>query len=330
MPPVCLQFVHSIAVVLLVTGMSHGQGIRMAPDFLPLDVGNMWRYEVLDDDENLVGSIEYEVIEYSIVEGVSFYVFSHFPLAPDLLPNRQVAIRYDQEARQFAWFDGENQADLFPSLGASAEVVETDDNGAPFKAVFQFGSMVLTLERGVGIVQAGFITTDGLRIANLVGARVGGSVLGGGQEASRPGNLTPGFEALPVAAPIDTVGTIDEIQPELTVEAVAERGGHRFVLIIQNPSELLLPFDFSSSQSFDFVVLDPLRNMEIWRWSQRRFFSEVVRSEAIRPRGEWRFEGEWNHRDSNLAEVGSGSYEVFGVLASDNPIESESLRFQIE
>ena len=304
----------------------------MAPDFLPLDVGNLWRYEVTDDQGKAIGSIEYEVSEYTIVDGVSFYVFTHFPLAPDLAPNRPVGIRYDRELRQFIWFDGENRAALFPSLGASAEVLETDENGLPFRALFNFGAMVLTLERGVGIIQAGFQTPDGPRIANLVGARVGGSVVGATQPESglRPSQPTPIREPVPVADPIDIVANLDEVQPQLIVEAVAQRDGHRFILTVRNPSEQLLPFDFTSSQSVDFVVVDPLRGQEIWRWSQRRFFSEVLRSQAIRAGGEWVFEGEWNHYDSNLNEVEPGPYEVFGILASENPIESESVRFEVD
>jgi hypothetical protein len=322
----------SISAVMFVSVMANGQGIRMAPDFLPLDVGNLWRYEVADGEGNLVGSIEYEVNEYSIVDGVSFYVFNHFPLAPDLAPNQPVAIRFDGDLRQFIWFDGENQEDLFPSLGASAEVLETDDNGLPFRALFRFGAMVLTLERGVGIIQAGFQTSDGPRVANLVAARVGGSVVGTAPREPGPGvrEPVPSTEPVPVADPIDTVAKPDEVQPQLIVEVAAERDVHRFVLRVRNPSQQLLPFDFTSSQDVDFVVVDPLRGQEIWRWSQRRFFSQVVRSVAIRPGGEWEFEGEWSHRDSNLNEVEPGPYEVFGILAAQNPIESESVRFEVD
>jgi hypothetical protein len=114
------------------------------------------------------------------------------------------------------------------------------------------------------------------------------------------------------------------------VEARAERDAHRFVLTVRNTSEQLLPFDFTTSQSFDFVVVDPLHGQEVWRWSRRRFFSEVIRSEAIRPGGEWTFDGEWNHRDSALNEVEAGDYEVFGVLTAEDPIESEPIEFHVD
>ena len=312
---------------MLVPILATGQGIRMGPDFLPHDVGNVWRYDVSDEDGNQVGVLEFEIREFAIVNGVSFYVFSQFPLAPGLQPNREVGIRYDQDQRQFVWFDGDDQVDLFPSLGASAEVIATDDNGLPLRALFQFGEMVLSLERGVGIVQAGIQTADGPRVANLVGARVGGSVIGAAQPESRLPASGP--EALTVAEPIDNIATVEEVRPELTVVATPVRDGHRFTLTVRNPSGQLLPFDFNTSQSFDFVVVDSTRREEVWRWAERQFFSQVVRSQAIRAGGEWSFEGEWNHRDSDLNEVEAGTYEVFGVLASETPIESESIRFEV-
>jgi hypothetical protein len=317
----------SIAALLLVPSLASGQGIRMAPDFLPLDVGNLWRYDIVDDRGQSRDSIEFQVTEYTIVEGTSYYVFDQFPLAPGLEAGRPVAVRYDGQERAFIWFDGQNQSDLFPSLGATAEVLETDDNGLPFRAMFRFGSIILTLEMGVGIVQAGFESPEGPRVAHLVGARVAGTVVGE-LEDGRPG-LGLG-EPSPVAEPIENTTTVSADNPQLRVEALEGRGSHRFVLTVQNVSDRLLPFDFTTSQSFDFVVVDPLHGQEIWRWSRRRFFSQVIRSEAIRPGGEWTFEGEWNHRDSALDPVEPGTYEVFGILQAEDPIESEAIPFLVE
>ena len=303
------------------------QGIRMAPDFLPLDVGNLWRYNVRDPEGVVVGSLEFSVSDYSIVEGYSYYVFDRFPFGPDLEVNRPIGIRYDGQQRQFIRFDGADQADLFPSPGASAEVLATNDDGLPTRALFQFGSLVLTLERGVGIVQAGFLLTEGPRVATLVAARVSGGVVGTfAAEVPAP---TSGSEPLNEADPVDATPAVSDPVPGLTVEAFAERDLHRFVLTIRNPSDRLLPFDFTTSQSFDFVVVDPSFGQELWRWSERRFFSEVLRSEAIRSGGDWTFEGEWNYRDSELNEVEPGVYEVYGVLASEEPLESDSIQFEV-
>ncbi len=314
-------------LTLLLPMTATAQGIRMAPDFLPLDVGNLWRYNILDPEGVAVGSLEFGISDYSIVDGYSYYVFDRFPFGPDLEVNRPIRIRYDGQQRQFIRFDGAVQADLFPSPGASAEVLATNDDGLPTRALFRFGSLVLTLERGVGIVQAGFLLPEGPRVASLVAARVSGGVVG--TFAAEDPGPSSGSQPLTGADPVDAAETVSDMEPELTVEAVAERDLHRFVLTVRNPSDRLLPFDFTTSQSFDFVVVDPSSGQELWRWSERRFFSEVLRSEAIRSGGDWTFEGEWNYRDSELNEVEPGVYEVYGVLASEEPLESDSIQFEV-
>jgi hypothetical protein len=312
---------------------SLAQGIRMAPDFLPLDVGNLWRYQIVDDQAQVTGNVEFQISRYTIVDGTSYYIFDQFPLAPDLPAGQAVGIRYDNSQRQFVTFDGQNQGDLFPSPGATAEVLETDDGGLPSLARFQFGSIILTLERGVGIVQAGYRSADGPRVANLIGARVAGAVIGdAGPQASdnRVGAGEPGDADQSPSDGAAATAAVTEDNPQLQVEVTPGRELHRFVLTVRNVSDRLLPFDFTTSQDFDFVVVDPSHGQEIWRWSRRRFFSAVTRSEAIRGGGEWRFEGEWNHRDSALEPVEPGRYEVYGVLAAQMPVESDAVSFQVD
>jgi len=331
MSPTVRIVVFSIAVALLAPFHARAQGIRMSPEFLPLDLGNVWRYQITDAQGNEVGGLEYRIIEYSIVDGSSFYVFDRFPFSPDLEINRSVAIRYDQANRQFIWFDGERQADLFPSLGASAEVIETGDDGFPRKALFQFEGLVLTLERGLGVTQAGFVAEDGPRVASLIAARVSGTVLGA--TASQPdgaGRPSTVSEPLAVAEPVENRTTPDEVRPELSVTVSEDRDFHRLVLTVTNLSDQLMPFDFATSQTYDFVVTNPSNGQEVWRWSQRRFFSEVTRSEAIRGGGAWTFEGEWNYRNNSLEEVPPGTYEVYGILTASESIESDGVEFVVE
>ena len=304
-----------------------GQGIRMAPEFLPLDVGNLWRYNVVDDAGEQVGTLEYRITEFSIVDGASFYVFDRFPFSPALDVNQPVGVRYDARNRQFIWFDGTNQADLFPSLGATAEVLETDENGLPFRAMFRFDSMVLTLQRGVGVAQAGFRTAEGIRVAQLAAARVAGDVIGALDSPRAAPSAEP--EPLEVADETGEATDPEDVAPELTVEAEEGSESHRFTLTVRNPSDQLMPFDFTSSQTYDFVVADPATGAEVWRWSVRRFFSQVLRSEAVRARGEWTFEGEWTYRDNDLNEVEPGVYEVRGVLTAETPVESAPVQFEV-
>ena len=312
------RFLLMVTLLVFAAPLS-AQGIRMTPDFLPLEVGNVWRYAVTGPDGATLDEFTMEIRQHTIVEGKSLYVFTQFPLAPGIEGGVPVGVRYDRNLRQYKRFDGQLEEDLFPSAGASTEVLERDANGLPLRVVFDFSPGRLTLERGVGIVGA----ESGPQVIKLVGARVGSVAIGevvpesaGPQETARPDYR-------------DNVVGITEANPMVEVEAVADEAGHRFLLRVRNTSDKLLPFDFSSSQSFDFVVVDPQNGQEIWRWSRRMFFSRVIRSEAIRARGEWVFEAVWNHRDDNLDVVKQGTYEVFAILTAESPIESEAFEIEV-
>ena len=60
------------------------------------------------------------------------------------------------------------------------------------------------------------------------------------------------------------------------------------------------------------------------------FFSQVVRQEAIRSSRNWVFEVTWNHRDNELNVVAPGKYKVIASLATQPPIESEAVSFEIK
>jgi hypothetical protein len=293
----------------------------MSPDFLPLDVGNRWEYVILDQDGRQLDTFEMEITNYTIIEGVSYYVFSQFQFAGAA---NQLGVRYDRNVRQYVRFDGERESDLFPAARTSVEVVETDSNDLPYKARFDFGELVLVFERSVGIVEAEFVTENGRQLVKLSGALIGNEPIVGD---------VPVREAPPLirtAEPTAAVGEVSEVSLSLQVEAVAEGEEHRFILKVQNIASQLLALDFNSSQDFDFVVRDSVDGDEIWRWSEARFFSAVVRSEAIRPGSERTFEAVWNHRDADLNDVVPGMYQLVGILTTEPPLESMPLEFEVQ
>ena len=307
-----------VTLLLFATPLS-AQGIRMTTDFLPLEVGNVWQYIVTDHDGVTLDQFRMEIRQHTIVEGKSFYIFTEFPFVPGIDGAAPLGIRYDRKIRQYKRFDGELEQDLFPSAGASTEVIERDANRLPLRVVFDFGQARLVLERGVGIVKA----ESEQQVIKLVGARVGAVAIGeivpelaGFQEASQPDYR-------------DNVVSITEANPMLEVDAVPDEAGHRLLFRVRNTSDKLLPFDFSSSQSFDFVVVDLQHGQEIWRWSRRMFFSRVIRSEAIRGQGEWVFEAIWNHQDDNLNKVEPGTYALTAILTAESPIESETFKIEV-
>jgi hypothetical protein len=116
----------------------------------------------------------------------------------------------------------------------------------------------------------------------------------------------------------------------LDVQSTQVQGGTKFLLTVINTTEKLVPFSFKSGQTFDFAVLDPSSGQEIWRWSRRMLFTQVLRQEALRPSRNWTFEVTWNHRDNDLNIVTPGNYKVIGSLASQPPMESEPVSFEIK
>jgi hypothetical protein len=60
------------------------------------------------------------------------------------------------------------------------------------------------------------------------------------------------------------------------------------------------------------------------------FFTQVLRQEAMRPNRNWTFEIFWNHRDNELNVVTPGKYQVIGSLATQPPMESEPVSFEIK
>jgi hypothetical protein len=310
-----------VGFLLLLPTLALGQGIPMSPDFLPLEIGNLWTYEI-EDATGRRTRFEMEILDHRIVDGLSLYVFSRLPFAPGATFDDPIGVHFDQQARQYIYTDGVEQGALFPARGQRAEVVETDEAGLPFKVELDYTDRSLSLERGLGITGGSLMSAGGRRSVTLVGARVGVETVG---DTSRPG-LPP----LDVEAPVDNVVLPSEVAPVLELEAIGEGSGHRFVLHVQNPTDKLMPFEFTTSQDFDVVVTEAETGREVWRWATRMFFSEVLRTESIRAAGEWTFEAEWNHTDSDLNAVEPGTYRAHGVLVAETPYESAAVEIQVD
>ena len=96
-----------------------------------------------------------------------------------------------------------------------------------------------------------------------------------------------------------------------------------------NSTEKLVPFSFKTGQTYDFAVIDPSTGQEIWRWSRRMYFSQVLRQEALRPNRNWTYEVTWNHRDNDLNVVAPGTYQVIGSVAVQPAMESAPASFEV-
>ena len=323
-----------LTLLFLAPVPAFAQGVRMSADFLPLAVGNRWVYDVMNEQGTKVGDMDIMVQDHTIVDGRSFYVFTRFPFTTSDDTVRMV--RYDRQEREFLRIANDEEGPMFLADGSSTEVLTADSSGLPQKFVLNLDTMALTFQRGVGIVEARLLTPDGIRIAKIKNVRLGeGSGAVGvasrtAAAASAPPPTAPTPQQQRTKDLIDNVTTISEENPRLSLEANQVPGGTQFLLTVTNTSQKLLPFHFNSGQSYDFVVVDPVTNQEVWRWSRRMFFSQVIRDEAIRARDSWKFEAVWNHQDNGLNPITEGRYQVKGIVSSQPQIESEPVSLEFK
>jgi hypothetical protein len=299
----------------------------MSADFLPLEVGNRWVYDVLNEDGVKIGQTDFSVQERTIISGRSFYIITRFPFVSDGGDMIKM-IRYDRQERQFTGMINDEESPLFFD-GVVSQILQTDDSGLPLKFVLNTDTASVTFQRGVGIVEARVFGADGTRIAKIASVRLG--------ERRAPEVAAAGVPVAPPPKPpgekiresAENVTTITEENPLLDVQVVAAPEGHKFILTVTNTSDKLLPFHFNSGQSYDFAIVDTQTGQEIWRWSRRMFFTQVIRSEALRPNREWKFEAVWNRRDSDLNPVPAGQYQLVGIVATRPPLESDPVTFEV-
>jgi hypothetical protein len=296
----------------------------MTEDFLPLESGNQWVYDVSNASGQKINQLEFSVGERTIVSGRSLYAVSGYPFSGGSVgPN---FIGYDRETRQFIRVSAGQEAPLFPGDSQSTEVLQSDTAGIPVKFALHTGSTTLVFQRGVGIVEARLQTGDGVHIAKLSSSKSGRS-----NTAAAP-TVREGTAAgtAPAARAIPTVAPVTSENPRLVVSAEPAPGGLKLEMLVVNIADKLLPFKFGSSQNYDFVITDPVTGQEVWRWSRGTMFAQMVRSDSIRGSSKWTYSEVWNRRDNDKNPVPPGRYRLVGILSSQPPIQSEPVMIEIQ
>jgi len=303
-------------------------GVRMSSDFLPLEVGNRWVYDVFNEAGTKIGALELAVQEHRIVGGRSFYLLNQFPFVQDGAMIKLV--RYDRQERQYMRMADNEEGPLFLADGTKVEVLQADDSKLPVKFIL-YGDLVdLTFQRGMGIVEARMHAGKDVQIAKLASVHTGERKAAEAAAAGAPALPQPKPPEPRARTTADNIAKPSEETVALDVQSTQVQGGTKFLLTVINTTEKLVPFSFKSGQTFDFAVLDPSSGQEIWRWSRRMLFTQVLRQEALRPSRNWTFEVTWNHRDNDLNVVTPGNYKVIGSLASQPPMETEPVSFEIK
>jgi hypothetical protein len=316
-------------VIVLMPALLQAQpGVRMSADFLPLEVGNRWVYDVFNEAGQKTGTLEFAVQEYRIVDGRSFYLLTQFPFAVD--GGLIKLIRYDRQERQYMRMEENEEGPLFLADGARVEVVQADESGLPVKFVLRGDLVDLTFQRGMGIIEARMHTGKEVQIARLNAVRVGERRAAEAKAQGAPALPPPATPEQKSRSLVENVVKASEETVALDVQASAVPGGTRFVLTVINSTDKLVPFSFRTGQSYDFAVIDTATGQEVWRWSRRMFFSQVIRQEALRPNRNWTFEVTWNHRDNDLNVVVPGKYQVVGSIPIQPVMESEPVVFEIK
>ena len=113
------------------------------------------------------------------------------------------------------------------------------------------------------------------------------------------------------------------------VQAAPGARGWSLVFTVENITDKLLPFRFNSGQNFDFVIREAAGDREVWRWSRDQFFTQVIRSEAIRGNGKWTFEATWNGRDNDGQPVLPGEYLLHATLTADPLLQASPISITV-
>jgi hypothetical protein len=321
------RFVPAILALSLFPLSGLAQGVRMPADFLPLDVGTRWTYDLTNETGQMVGQLAFGVEEYTIVQGTSFYALSEFPFTEEKGDPIQL-VRYDRGERQFMRKRGTNEGPLFLDSGATTEVTEADAAGTAQKFVLRTDTMTLTFQRGVGIIEAKLKGPSGIVTAKMVSLEArnisnAGAAVARGNTNAQPAPAPPRATdraIIPPPVPVpdrraNPTATVNSSNPRVDVGGSPSAEGHDLVMIATNTSDRLLPFRFGSGQTYDFVITDAA-GKEVWRWSRGQFFTQVVRSDSIRARDKWRFDAVWDHRDNEGKKVVPGQYRLTGIIKS--------------
>jgi len=319
----------ALLLIFLPAALFAQPGVRMSADFLPLEVGNRWVYDVFNEGSQKIGNLEFGVQAYQIMGGRSFYLLSHFPFAAN--GDEIKLVRYDRQERTYVRMLDNEEGPLFLADGTRVEVQQADASGLPVKFVL-YGDLVdLTFQRGRGIVEARMHSGKDVEIAKLTTVHT--------SERKAEEAAKEGAPSLPQPKPpqppnaggrkeVENVAKASEETVALDVQASEVSGGTKFLLTVINTTDKLVPFNFTSGQTYDFAVTDA-NGQEIWRWSRRMYFSQVVRQEAMRPNKNWTFEVTWNHRDNDLNAVGPGKYTIVGSIVTRPPMSSPPVMFEI-
>ena len=303
---------------------------HLPPDYFPMHLGDRWIYVKTDSRYKKSEQIVVQIINTSIIKWKTYYVFNRLPFVPRLENASNVLVRYDLDTKRLLYLaEGKELAllPLGPGLDAKFDA-SVDEKGKRVVSRLSYMTCVncedqgmeMVFDQGIGVT-AILITHEwgtesfDLRAADVnvkhYGEVIREDLKKSPKEANRGG---------PVVSRAD---------PEIRLEVEKSSSKARLVMRVKNPTESFLSLNFTTSQTYDFIIRDKETGKEVWRWSKGSFYSRVRRNVAILPEAEWRFESFWNYKNSNRDELPQGVYEVSAVLTTREPRESEPITITV-
>src|SRR6516165_642123 len=160
-----LVFKLAFFLILLPATLFAQPGVRMSADFLPLEVGNRWVYDVFNEAGQKIGNVEFGVVDYRIVGGRSFYGLTHFPFVTE--GDMIKFVRYDRQERTYTRMLDNEEGPLFLADGTRVDILQTDESNLPSKFILHTDLVDLTFQRGMGIIEARMHSGKDVEIAKL-------------------------------------------------------------------------------------------------------------------------------------------------------------------
>lgn len=304
-------------------------GAFLAIDYLPLKLGNRWIYAHTESRFKRADTVRVEIISAPIIHGKTYYIFSQLPFAPTLETANNVPIRFDEAAKRFVRLTQDGETALFPVGDDSDAQIEgsVDEAGRPVQNRLSYltcadcadSGMEIVFDRGVGITAVQTTQSWGTESFELKSAEVNQRKFGEPIPVDKPKGPSPR-----PAGPI-----VSRADPTLSLLVEKKDPGVRLLLKVKNPTDSFLSFNFTTSQTFDFVVREKEGGLEIWRWSKGNFFSQVLRNQALLPEQELQFEVFWDFKDNERNDIKQGEYQVSGILTTREPRESEPVAITV-
>ena len=309
------------------------QDYFLSSDYLPLQLGNRWIYDREDSRFQRTSQVKVEIIARPILKWTTYYVFNQLPFVPGLEGEQNVVVRYDQDTRRYlrliALDQDQEEIPLFP-VGESADAIldqSPGDDGLPVPNRLSYltcpdceaSGLEMIFDRGLGIVEVGVFSDWGSESYRLKSALVNGRNFGD--------PMQPEAETEPERPRSEVL--ISRADPVLSLEFRKKPEAVDLLLVVKNPTDFFLSFNFDSSQTYDFVVREKQTGFEVWRWSKGYFFTPVIRSHALLPQKEWKFKEVWNLKDNERNDIRLGSYEAVAILTSQIPRESSAVEIEL-